>query len=88
MIIYIFGLAMFCVGLGLILSWIFSKSQDIISDVDLVRRVARNQGLVLHMPSYYNGVEAYCEPRWQFDNLDWANYTNDFEHLNRLLTRV
>jgi hypothetical protein len=34
-------------------------------DIEAIRKQAKDDGLVLHLPSYAEGVEAYIEPKWQ-----------------------
>ena len=85
LILNLIGLSFICVGLGVILSWCFPKSvtsTDI--DIDLIRKVARNKGEVLHIPSYEMGVEAYCDPKWQYDNFNFMHK----DIMDRILTRI
>lgn len=46
------------------------------SAMDRFRREMREKGLVLHLPSYHKGVEAYCDPSFQFSECSsaWLKY--------------
>jgi hypothetical protein len=35
------------------------------TSIDKFRRECKEDGLVLHLPSYREGIEGYIEPKWQ-----------------------
>jgi hypothetical protein len=51
-------------------NWKFTfKDFPTLPNPDLLRKQYKDKGLVLHMPSYHNGVEAYCEPKEQYNKI-------------------
>jgi hypothetical protein len=74
-LILIISIACFTIVCGASIGWNPSLSQfeieldNLPEPIDVFRSYAKDKGLVLHIPSYRNGVEAYCPPNAEYNKI-------------------